>query len=150
MKFNITLSILAFIVLIVMYFAFSRENAKILTNKNDEFVFIDSDKLLQRTRANLNELKRILRRDDPKGDSYRFGMRIVKPLECDGGLWRDSPYCGMEVQRGTDKVCEYIIADCPPGTVGITRGDRSCSCARLVGAHGWNGGSRGRIDTINI
>jgi hypothetical protein len=70
MKFNITLPILAFIVLIiVVYFAFSRENAKILTNKNDEFVFIDSDILLQRMRTNLNELKRILRRDMNKKES---------------------------------------------------------------------------------
>jgi len=148
MKFNITLPILAFIVLIiVVYFAFSRENAKILTNKNDEFVFIDSDILLQRMRTNLNELKRILRRDMNKG-GHGFAQRIVRPDGCDGGIGRNPSYCGKEVSR--EWPCNRIIADCPPGTVAITRGSRSCACARLVGAHQWSGGSRGDIEKINI
>lgn len=151
MKFNITLLILAFIVLIVMYFAFSRENAKILTNKNDEFVFIDSDELLKRVRTNLNELKRILRRDGQEVDErHMFKGRIVRPRECEWGGTRGE-YCGMEVDRRTDdKLCEFIVKQCPPGTAAIERGGRSCACAQLVASHGWNGGSRGRIDTINI
>jgi hypothetical protein len=149
MKFNITLSILAFIVLIVLYCAFSRENAKILTNKNDEFVFIDSDKLLQRMRANLNELKRVLRRDEHHGVSHRFGARIVRPLYCNGGYRGD--YCGIEVVPGhPEKVCKEIVADCPEGSTVIMRGNRSCACARLVGAHGWFGGSQGNFDKINL